>query len=730
MKKAILFTLFFCLGGNSFLYSSSSTFFDSYKSYYASEVRYTKLIKDQIGAETYFFENKGQIKQTDGKPAPYVKYGLQRGNADIYLLSNCGIAYQFSRLYYSDNFMKHEKKIHRNNEEDMQIRQSENEIRLETFRMDMHLLGADTNVRIVAEDKSKDYFQFYNHDALFVHHYKKIVYKNVYPQIDWVIYTSEEGGIKYDFVVHPGGDPSMIMIKFSSHEELFIDESGNLIHGNRLGQFVEKAPISFQHNKKIKSEFILKDNILSFAIADYDKNLQLVIDPNRIWATYYGGEGKDYGNSTAIDNSGNVYLAGSTFSTNGIASSGSHQSVSLGSSDAFLVKFSSNGERLWSTYYGGEENDQGWSVAVDNTGFVYLTGRSNSLTNISTNGCHQPILTNVPGGTFSDAFLVKFTGDGVRLWGTYYGGNDTDQGNSLAIDGAGFIYMAGYTLSPNNISTPGAFKTEYTSPSDGFVAKFSSAGVRQWGTYFGGSGYDFCTKIILNNLGNFYITGTTASPNLATPGAHQINNEGYHDAFIGKFSTDGERIWSTYYGGSKLEDVFNGLAIDASGNIYLCGVTYSVSNISTVGAHKVNKDPSSHDAFLVKFDSNGVRQWGTYYGGGSYDAAISLALDNNGFVYMAGLTDSYSDIATLGSYQNFIPIDSFGACGFLVKFTGNGLRQWATYYGGGGDDKINSLSLDNSGSLYFAGTTMSLEYVATPGAHQDFFPMEILMLIL
>src|SRR5690606_26676331 len=162
--------------------------------------------------------------------------------------------------------------------------------------------------------------------------YQKITYKNIYSGIDWVIYTTEEGGMKYDFIVQPGADPSVITMKFTHQEELYLDEKGNLIHGNRLGSVTANAPISFPEDKSIATQFILKDNVLSFALENYNPNLPLTIDPARIWATYYGGGNPDVGFSCTTDGSGNVYLVGNTGSTTNIASGG-YQNTKGGSYD-------------------------------------------------------------------------------------------------------------------------------------------------------------------------------------------------------------------------------------------------------------------------------------------------------------------------------------------------------------------------------------------------------------
>jgi hypothetical protein len=171
-----------------------------------------------------------------------------------------------------------------------------------------------------------------------------------------------------------------------------------------------------------------KSCTLSFEIENYNPNLELIIDPvTRLWGTYYGGSGSggDLGYSCSTDASGNVYLAGYTSSNTGtiIATAGSHQSTNGGgTSDAFLVKFNLSGVRQWGTYYGGAGDDLGYSCATAGAGNVYLAGytASNTGTILATAGSHQ---STYGGGTY-DAFFLKFNTSGLRLWGTYYGGQE------------------------------------------------------------------------------------------------------------------------------------------------------------------------------------------------------------------------------------------------------------------------------------------------------------------
>jgi len=135
--------------------------------------------------------------------------------------------------------------------------------------------------------------------------------------------------------------------------------------------------------------------------------------------------------------------------------------------------------------------------------------------------------------------------------------------------------------------------------------------------------------------------------------------------------------WSTYYGGSGSESSGD-VAVDGSGNVYMCGYTSSAANIATLNAHDVTYSAIS-DGMIVKFNASGPRAWGTYYGGTGSDACAALVAHPSGYVVAGGRTTSTSVMATAGAHQS---VKSTGEDGFLAKFTTTGLRIWGTYYGG------------------------------------------------
>ena len=213
-------------------------------------------------------------------------------------------------------------------------------------------------------------------------------------------------------------------------------------------------------------------------------------------------------------------------------------------------------------------NEYGNSCATDASGNIYLSGCTSSTSGMATTGAH---LATFGGGDW-DAFLVKFNSSGVRQWGTYYGGTAGEAAYHCATDASGNVYLTGEAKSTTGVATTGAHQTQYGGLEDAFLVKFNSSGVRQWGTYYGGSGNDYGHSCATDASGNVYLAGDArnSTTGIATTGAHQTTRGGVRDAFLVKFNSSGVRQWGTYYGGTG-DDNGRSCATDTSGNIYSQG---------------------------------------------------------------------------------------------------------------------------------------------------------------
>jgi hypothetical protein len=670
----------------------------------------------------YFIENNGQVRDQYSKPRNDVQYVMQANGMTVFI-GDAQMHYQFSRRAPAGcGTFDPTCDLSAINYNAFKNPACTNNSVIETYRMDVELVGANKHPKIIAGEQ-QEYYENYclrgcPANGIQAHSYKKVIYKNVYPGIDWVI-CIKNNKLEHEFIVDRNGDVSNIRLKYNGQTSLKINDDGSLLASTPLGTMKEYAPTCYSADGKIvPSSFRLHDNVLSY---DMHHSGALVIDPMLEWGTYYGMDSSvTYFYSIACDNTAHVYACGLTWSdiTGTIATSGAFQSVIGGVSDAFLVKFDSSGNRLWGTYYGGSGGDWGSAVTCDHFGNIYMAGTTSSTAGVATPGS---ALSAYMGGE-TVGFLAKFNDTGMRQWATYVGGNpgadfDVDI-LSVSCDLAGHVYISGVTDDTNNIATPGSFKPakfEGSDSTDCFLIQYDTTGVLKWGTYYGGSGDEYGGVHCLDR-NNIYIAGSTNSAtNISTPLSYQpAFGGGDYDDFLVKFDSSGNRIWGTYYGGEAGEAT-GGIACDIGHNIYLLGSTYSDTGIASPGCFQPLRSGGA-EAFLVKFNSEiGFRQWGTYFGGpGNENTDDSrIITDDSGYVYICGYTNSTTGIASAGAWQSTFGGGDVDA--FFAKYNTAGIKKWSSYYGGNGTDDAFACAFDGKG-LYLCGKTNSTDSIATPGS--------------
>jgi len=374
---------------------------------------------------------------------------------------------------------------------------------------------------------------------------------------------------------------------------------------------------------------------------------------------------------------------------------------------------------LWSTYFGGANEDVATSVKEFTGGLTFVGGYTASA---GLGGGVGVYSVNYTGGTY-DAFLVKYNAAGVRTFATYVGGTGTDQGTGIALDNTATpaVYLAGYTNSAAGAwTTGGAYHMTNNGGYDGFLMKLSGAnGSRTWCTFYGGALDDQINGVACDAANNVYITGTTASPTLvASAGAYQTALSGPTDAFVAKFNTGGTIQWSTYYGGSAQEE---GLAIacDATlpnNNVVITGQTSSIIGIATATAFQSTLN-GVNDAFVAKFSSAGAISWGTYYGGEGAEQGNGIACNiTDNSIALVGNTTSLTSIASAKAQQA-----TYGGGvqdAFAAYFTAAGVENWSTYYGGPSLDYGQAVCFDAFNNIAIAGGSFSSSGISTPGSYQ------------
>ena len=680
-----------------------------------------------------FTENKGQVGDFNSNPRPDILFSGSTKNMS-YFFRQQGISYQLykvdtwkqkSSILGTDKFLSLPDK-------DSLKKQSLIPDKMSAYRLDINWLNCNKQPSIITGNAIGGYTNYYlavcPNGVNGVKTYQSIRYKNIYKGIDLVWYE-KNNALKYDYIVAAGANYKHIQSQINGANKISLNEQGELIINTPFGAIIEEAPLVIQQGKKLRAKWLIQNNTISFDIEDVNTKLPFVIDPGvRNWGTYYGGAGGEWANASCTDSDGDVYFAGDATNYNNtiIATLGTFQGTYPNLLCSFLVKLNSQGQRLWGTYYAGDLTltDNGLSCATDPNGNVYLSGATNTSTNVGTSGSHQ---VNFGGGE-TDAFLVKFDPSGTRLWGTYYGGTGLENVSFCTVDVSGNVYLTGSSTSIGGtvIATPNSHQTTNAGGNtDAFLVKFNSQGQRQWGTYYGGSGVEIPYSCATDASGNIYFTGYTTSnigTTIATVGSHQSTGDGNHgDAFLVKFNSLGQRLWATYYGDIAYDFGF-ACACDQNNNVYIAGYTDAVTNptlIATPNSHQPFLSGGYYDAFLAKFNSNGVRQWGTFYGGSGNDFAKSLAIDAYNNVYMVGGTDSGigSPFSTPGTQQQNL---AGWTDAFLVCFGSDGRRHWGTYYGTPNPDGASACSVDKFGNVYMAGRT-DLEttgLLGSVGCHQ------------
>jgi hypothetical protein len=443
----------------------------------------------------------------------------------------------------------------------------------------------------------------------------------------------------------------------------------------------------------------LDDEGAGFALGSYDPAQPLIIDPTIIYGTTVGGSGDDDGWAITLDRAGNTYVTGSTTSSDFPAANGYQPGYGGGFSDVFVIKLDAAGTVVYATYLGGGGEDLGLGISVDEAGNIYLAGSTGStdfplaqavqpqygggnvdafVTELNAAGtaliystylggnyddCTVGIATDGAGNLVTagytastdfpvvnalqphnagswDAFVTGLGTAGATLrYSTYLGGSDYELVSGFVVDPAGNAYLTGETGS-SDFPTHNAVQPANAGDDDVFVSKLSADGKTLiYSTYLGGSEEDENWGIALDGGRNAYISGTTESPDFPTRNALQPQYGGDGDAFLTKLNATGTAlVYATYLGGDKA-DAGLGVAVDGTGSAILGGTTASAT-FPLVAALQP-KFGGGLDAFVARFDPTGTRLlYSTFLGGSGTEEGRGLVADAAGNVYLTGYTTS------------------------------------------------------------------------------------------
>ncbi len=308
----------------------------------------------------------------------------------------------------------------------------------------------------------------------------------------------------------------------------------------------------------------------------------------------------------------------------------------------------------------------------------------------------------------------------VREFGTYLGGSGDDGAQAVAVDGAGYAYVASWTNSGNFPVTSGAYDTTINGNYDAVVSKISPDGKTLiYSTYLGGSGYDYASAIVLRS-GNAVVVGDTDSPDFpVTPGVVQPTNAGGADGFVTELDATGNGlVASTYVGGSGY-DTLRSVALDPNtGSVAVTGWTQSPNFPTTGGAFQTTWPsglPSSAFATVLVPGLSAYHFSSYLHGNAQEQYGTGVTVDNYSRVVVVGRTNSATFPTTPGAYQTTIKGESDA---FVTMFDASGSSLvWSTLYGGSWTDGAEAVAIDGSGNVCFVGRADSND-LPLRGAYQ------------
>ena len=579
--------------------------------------------------------------------------------------------------------------------------------------------------------------------------------------------------------MQPGADPRRIGLIYRGALAVAVEPDGGLAVTTPAGSFRDERPYAWQEVGgevvEVSAVYRLTSSeegawAYGFELGAYDPARPLLLDPELfLCAGYIGGEMDDEASAVAVDTLGNTYITGTTSSWEGDFPDGDGfgalpgpDRTFNGNQDAFIAKVRADDRGLaYVGYIGGSESEFGLGVAVDAAGNAYITGETASdersfPVDSGIGALPGPDLTY--NGGYGDAFIVKVKADGTGLaYAGYIGGVSDDAGLAIAIDSQGNAYVAGMTGSTQATfpdgdgfgALPGPDRT-HNGDWDAFVAKVSADGRSlAYVGYIGGLKRDEGDGIAVDAAGRVCITGMTESTQATFPDGDGVGtltsfdatyNGGTGDTYVARVRADGAGLeYAGFIGGNDTEQA-GGISLDAQGNAYVTGTTWSRQatfpdgdGFGTLPGPDRSFNGNS-DAFVAKVKSDGRSLvYAGYIGGYWYDYGFGVAVDPAGNAYVTGSTGSAQDTFPDGDGFGALPGPDHtfngGVDAYIIQVQSDGAGLgWATYVGGEEDDNGAAIAVDGAGNAHAVGATESGEatfpngdgFGALPGPDRSF----------
>lgn len=437
--------------------------------------------------------------------------------------------------------------------------------------------------------------------------YAQLTLRNVAPGCD-AVFREGRSGLKYDLVLEAGADPAGIRFTYEGADKLQLRNGALLVHTS-LGRLVERIPLAYQEvdgeRRTVSCTYTLKDGVVGVKPGSYDPAVPLVIDPTLSFATFSGSVSNNFGYTATFDNAGFLYAGSTAFGNEYPTTMGAYATTwAGGTTDIAITKYDTTGTFLvWSTYLGGSAAEMPHSLIVDGNDQLHVLGTTASANFPITAGAFDntfgggtaftPVGLGLSYPNGSDMIVAKLSANGSQLLAsTFLGGSGNDGLNSAAslkfnyadevrgevlLDPQGNVWITSCTQSTNMPVTANAAQATFGGGThDGYVARFNPSLTQlQYGSYIGGSGADAVYAGELDADGRLYVCGGTNSTDLATS-AGAVNaafNGGAADAFVARFSTNGNTIDRMTYWGSTAYDQAYFVELDGPGSVYLFGQT-------------------------------------------------------------------------------------------------------------------------------------------------------------
>ncbi len=546
-----------------------------------------------------------------------------------------------------------------------------------------------------------------------------------------VPYSNDRGNgrvLEYDLIVAPGADPARIGFAIEGARPS-LTEHGDLTlaldDGRRL---TLQAPLIYQerdHERApIKGRYLLARNDstaeISFAIADYDPTLPLVIDP-LVYSTFLGGGGIDYGTGIAVNAANEAFVTGYTTDavTDFPTTAGAYDPAHNGNYDAFVTKLNAAGTALvYSTFLGGSGSDRGYGIAVNGANEAFVTGYTGSAGFPTTVGSYDPGHNGD-----DDAFVTRLNAAGTALvYSTFLGGSGFDRGYGITINAANEAFVTGYTTDAvtDFPTTAGAYDPAHNGNYDAFVTKLNATGTALvYSTFLGGSGFDYGYGIAVNSAGEAFVTGSTGSADFpTTAGVYDTtHNGGTYDVFVTRLNATGTALlYSTFLGGSDTDEGY-GIAVNAANEAFVTGYTTdAVTDFpTTAGAY----DPAhngNYDAFVTKLNATGTALvYSTFLGGSGFDYGYGIAVNSANEAFVTGYTTSAGFPTTIGAYDTGHNGDEDV---FVTRLNAAGSSLvYSTFLGGSNNDIGFAIAVNSADEAFVAGRTASAGFPTTAGSY-------------